>query len=112
VPSNQNPDRPALVTAGTIEMAFGNVFFKGWEWHSPDLPEGTWAVPCQGLALMMGYSVRELHEMSHGADCRCPVFGQSVADGPLEYGYDEAPPFVPEASWEASRGYERHADLH
>jgi hypothetical protein len=86
-----NARQPLTVDAvGTIKVVDGILTSDGWRFGYPGLA----AHLLRGWSLFGGWSARELHEMSHGAGCRCPVWGFEPRSEVRALRYDERPPYV------------------
>ncbi len=104
------PRLPELVHAGTIEVRHDLtdepvLFLEDWGWSDPAGRRGR-LPPGHSLAGAGGRSVKELHEISHGAGCECSVDGfipeAAYAGEEREYAHDEPLPYHPDM-WEEAR---------
>jgi hypothetical protein len=86
-----NPRQPLTVDAiGTIKVVDGILIFGNWRFDYPVVTPHL----LHGWSLFAGWSAKELHEMSHGTDCQCPVTGFEPRSEVLALRYDERPPYV------------------
>jgi hypothetical protein len=79
-----------VLTIGSIEVAGGILHFGGWSFDLPGIAPHL----LRGWSLFAGWSARELHEMSHGPACRCPVLGFEPRSEIMTLRYDQRPPYV------------------
>ncbi len=93
--AHEAPWRPQIISPGVIWAEDGRLHISGWEFTDPSKPVGP--IRLTGLDWFMGHSVKELHEMAHGAHCRCPVYGFTLINtdtGTQVLAYDEVPAYT------------------
>jgi hypothetical protein len=84
-------DEPWKITrTGTISADNGNLTISGWVFRDPRLPADAdppvqwFNVGGSGADVLHGHSVAELHKLSHGDGCTCPVSQvTSLSPGPI-----------------------------
>jgi hypothetical protein len=96
---------PALERVGSIRVnETGGIDLAGWKWSGPMLGEPG-KIVLTGLAGLAGRSVAELHGLSHGPRCECPVVDVELVvpfdDEDLLWPADDPAPLL-EETWQAA----------
>lgn len=74
----RKPEPPAaarcgILGVGTVELRGSEIVVDDWQFHTPEGAPGVSRVEDAQAGLVAGWPIAELHLISHGHPCDCPV---------------------------------------
>jgi hypothetical protein len=88
-----NADRPAIIEVGSLGVEDGVLYVDGWAVEDLTRPTG-YRFPKWDWNNLFGRSVKELHDLAHATDCRCPIYGFTPKDRTTTLAYDSPAPYT------------------